>query len=202
MSLVELRKSEGTGDLSGGAMDRVVVRSGPPTWAKWAGAGAFVLLLVLLFWAYAPRGDTQKIEAERLTISTVRNGTFEDFIPLRARVTPLLTVYLDAIEGGRVEQVVAEDGQTLAKGQLIAVLSNAELQLSVLARQTEVEQQINNMRSQELALQPTLDARNGAVPLPCQPPIQPASCLIQRPGQSLDREFFSCSSKRLWSGYA
>ncbi|HEX8556258.1 MAG TPA: efflux RND transporter periplasmic adaptor subunit, partial [Sphingomonas sp.] len=62
------------------------------------------------------------------------------------------TVFLDAIEGGRVERVIAEDGAALAEGQLIAVLSNAELQLSVLARQTEVEQQINNMRSQERAL--------------------------------------------------
>ena len=43
----------------------------------------------------------------------------------------------------------------LQKGDLIAVLSNTELQLSVLARQTEVEQQLNNMRSQELSLAQT-----------------------------------------------
>jgi HlyD family secretion protein len=71
---------------------------------------------------------------------------------LRARVTPLVTVYLDAVEGGRVEQLAVEDGATVVKGQLLAVLSNADLQLSTLARQTEVEQQLNNMRSQELAL--------------------------------------------------
>jgi len=51
-----------------------------------------------------------------------------------------------------VEQVLIEDGATVKKGQMLAVLSNAELQLSVLARQTEVTQQINSMRSQELAL--------------------------------------------------
>ena len=163
MSLVEMRRAESDRAVSGGAMDRVVDRRGIPPIAKWAAGGAAILLLVILFWFYAPRGDTQKIDAGRLTISTVRNGTFEDFIPLRARVTPLLTVYLDAIEGGRVEKVIAEDGQTLAKGQLIAVLSNAELQLSVLARQTEVEQQINNMRSQELALQQTRLANERAV---------------------------------------
>ena len=155
MSLVELRKAGPSEAVSGGAMDRVVERRGLPWWTKWAAGGAALLLAVILFWLYAPRGDTQNIDTGKLTISTVRNGTFEDFIPLRARVTPLLTVYLDAIEGGRVEKVVTEDGQALAKGQLIVVLSNAELQLSVLARQTEVEQQINNMRSQELALQQT-----------------------------------------------
>ena len=67
-------------------------------------------------------------------------------------MTPLVTVYLDAVEGGRVEQMLVEDGTMVTQGQLLAVLSNAELQLSTLARQTEVEQQINNMRSQELAL--------------------------------------------------
>jgi len=83
---------------------------------------------------------------------------FEDFLPLRARVTPLLTVYLDAVEGGRVDQMMVEDGAQVQKGQLLAVLSNANLQLSTLARQTEVEQQINNMRTQELALAQTRSA--------------------------------------------
>lgn len=154
MSVVRMQSGDAGADrpVSGRAMDRVAERRGLPPWSKWAAGGAVLLLLVLLFWFYAPRGNTQTVSADRLTISPVSTGVFEDFIPLRARVTPLLTVYLDAIEGGRVDQVVAEDGATLAKGQLIAVLSNAELQLSVLARQTEVEQQINNMRSQELSL--------------------------------------------------
>jgi HlyD family secretion protein len=165
MSVVRMQSGEPAGDrpVTGGAMDRVVARRGLPRWAKLAGIAAGLLLAVLAFWFYAPRGDSQTVSADRLTISTVRNGTFDDFIPLRARVTPLLTVFLDAIEGGRVEKVIAEDGATLKQGELIAVLSNAELQLSVLARQTEVEQQINNMRSQELALAQTRLANQRAV---------------------------------------
>jgi HlyD family secretion protein len=83
---------------------------------------------------------------------------FEDFLPLRARVTPLVTVYLDAVEGGRVEQKLVEDGAQVVQGQPLAVLSNAELQLSTLEKQAEVEQQLNNMRSQELALAQTRSA--------------------------------------------
>ncbi|MEH3123477.1 MAG: efflux RND transporter periplasmic adaptor subunit [Sphingomonas phyllosphaerae] len=64
-------------------------------------------------------------------------------------------MFLDAVEGGRVDRILVEDGATVMKGQLLAVLSNADLQLSVLARQTEVTQQINSMRSQELALAQT-----------------------------------------------
>jgi HlyD family secretion protein len=102
-----------------------------------------------------PGAGSQTVTKNRLTISTVQTGRFEDFIPLRAKVTPLLTVYIDSIEGGRVDKVLVEDGTDVVAGQPIAMLSNAELQLSTLARQTEVEQQINNMRSQELALSQT-----------------------------------------------
>ena len=165
MSVVKMQSADAGTDrpITGGAMDRVIERSGLPGWTKWAAGGAALLVTLLVFWLYAPRGDTQTVNAARLTISPVTNGTFEDFIPLRARVTPLLTVYLDAIEGGRVDKVLVEDGANLGQGQLIAVLSNAELQLSVLARQTEVEQQINNMRSQELALSQSRLANQRAV---------------------------------------
>jgi HlyD family secretion protein len=154
--LVEFRRSaDGSEAVSGGAMDRVVVRKGADKRLLIAGAAAGVLLLALLFYVFAPRSDSQTVETSRLQIATVENGLFEDFLPLRGRVTPLLTVYLDAVEGGRVEQLAVEDGATVTKGQLLAVLSNADLQLSTLARQTEVEQQLNNMRSQELALAQT-----------------------------------------------
>lgn len=158
-------KDEATGDrpVTGSGMDRAVVVRRVPARMKIALGAVAALIAALLFWWFVPSAGTQSVASDRLTISPVRTGQFEDFIPLRARVTPLLTVYLDSIEGGRVERVVAEDGAMLQQGQLIAVLSNAELQLSTLARQTEVEQQINNMRSQELALAQTRLANERAI---------------------------------------
>ena len=156
---MEFRKSEPDGQaVSGGAMDRVVERKRIDKRVLIAAAGGIALILILLFWLFAPRAGSQSVAVDRLSIATVENGLFEDFLPLRARVTPLLTVYLDAVEGGRVEEMAVEDGAMVSKGQLLAVLSNADLQLSTLARQTEVEQQLNNMRSQELALQQTRSA--------------------------------------------
>ncbi|HUD92116.1 efflux RND transporter periplasmic adaptor subunit [Sphingobium sp.] len=137
---------------SGGAMDRVVARRTLPPRMKIALGAAGAIALLSVVWFYMPGGSSQTLPADRVAISTVTQGRFDDFLPLRARVTPLITVYLDAIEGGRVEEVLVEDGATVQKGQLLARLSNAELQLSVLARQTEVTQQLNSMRSQELAL--------------------------------------------------
>jgi HlyD family secretion protein len=95
------------------------------------------------------------VAQDRLSIAAAQSGTFDDFLPLRARVTPLVTVYLDAVEGGRVDKKLVEDGAHVTAGQMLAVLSNAELQLSTLEKQAEVEQQLNNMRSQELALTQT-----------------------------------------------
>jgi HlyD family secretion protein len=159
MSVMEFRKAAGeTEAVSGGNMDRVVDKKRIDKRILIGGGAGAALLLIILFWLFAPRAGSQSVSADRLGISVVENGIFEDFQPLRARVTPLLTVYLDAVEGGRVEQLAVEDGASVTKGQLLAVLSNADLQLSTLARQTEVEQQLNNMRGQELALQQTRSA--------------------------------------------
>jgi HlyD family secretion protein len=155
VSLVELRQPGRSEAVSGGAMDRVVVRKRVDKRLIAAVGGSALLLLILLFWFFAPRADSLSVSADRLTISPVEQGLFEDFLPLRARVTPLVTVFLDAVEGGRVEKKLVEDGAQVTQGQLLAVLSNAELQLSTLEKQAEVEQQLNNMRSQELALTQT-----------------------------------------------
>jgi HlyD family secretion protein len=158
VSLVELRQSTRNEAVTGGAMDRVVERKRLDKRIVIAGAAGAALLLILLFWFFAPRADSQSVSKDRLTIATVERGVFEDFLPLRARVTPLVTVYLDAVEGGRVEKKLVEDGAQVVQGQPLAVLSNAELQLSTLEKQAEVEQQLNNMRSQELALTQTRNA--------------------------------------------
>jgi len=157
MSVMEFRKNEHeeSSAVSGGAMDKVVVRKRIDKRILIGGAGGLALILILAFWLFAPRAGSQSVAMDRLTISVVDKGVFEDFLPLRARVTPLVTVYLDAVEGGRVEKRVVEDGAQVTEGQLLAVLSNAELQLSTLEKQAEVEQQLNNMRSQELALTQT-----------------------------------------------
>jgi HlyD family secretion protein len=154
MSVVRMQ-SDSSNAQSGGAMDRVVERKGLSNRVKIGLAAVAVVALAVLFYIFAPTANSQSIPADRLTISAAQKGRFDDFLPLRARVTPLLTVYLDAIEGGRVEKVLVEDGTIVRKGQALAILSNAELQLNVLARQTEVSREVNSMRSLELALAQT-----------------------------------------------
>jgi HlyD family secretion protein len=141
--------------VSGGGMDKVVTRKSLPLKLKIAIGLILLAGLAVGAWFLMPAHNSQTVEAARLTISSVQRGRFDDFVPLRGRVTPSLTVFLDAVEGGRVERILVEDGARVEQGQLLAVLSNSDLQLNVLARQTEVTQQINSMRSQELALSQT-----------------------------------------------
>jgi HlyD family secretion protein len=162
MSVVRLGKRE-EAPVSGGAMDKVVQRRGLTPQMKLALGGVLLVALLVGVYLLAPASNSQTVTAGRLTISTVNRGTFDDFLPLRGRVTPSLTVFLDAVEGGRVERILVEDGAIVQQGQLLAVLSNSDLQLNVLARQTEVTQQINSMRSQELALSQTRLANERAL---------------------------------------
>jgi HlyD family secretion protein len=112
------------------------------------------VLALLVYWLFStPSGKALSVTSDRIAISTVKSGIFEDFIPIRGRVTPAKTVYLDAVEGGRVERILVEDGASLKAGDLIVELSNASLQLSVLGNEARVAEQLNNMRSIELNLE-------------------------------------------------
>ncbi len=140
--------------MSGQGMDRRVERKASPL--RRAGIAAAVVLAALVaWWLYGALtgGRSLSVDAGRIMISDVTVGTFEDFIPLRGRLVPRSTVYLDAIEGGRVERVLVEDGARVEAGDLIAELSNTNLQLVVLGREAEVAEQLNFMRTLELQLE-------------------------------------------------
>ncbi|WP_420137663.1 efflux RND transporter periplasmic adaptor subunit [Sphingomonas sp.] len=161
MSVVRIQSEPLAASFSGG-MDRPITRRKLPK-VILAAAGIGLVLLLALAWWLAPRGNRQTISADRLTLSEVRQGRFDDFLPLRSLVTPALTVYLDAVEGGRVERKVVEDGAFVQKGQLLAVMSNADLQLATLRSETDVAQQLNNLRVTELSLSQTLSENDRAV---------------------------------------
>jgi len=101
----------------------------------------------------APKGQSLKIDIKRLVVSEVREGEFQEFLPVRGTISPKRVIYLDAIEGGRVEQIFLEEGAMLKAGDKILELSNSTLQLNVLAREADVSEQINNLRNTRLAME-------------------------------------------------
>ena len=170
-----------SGSVHGGRMDRKIE---PPRWRKHtksiaAGSAGAVVLAIAAVIFFSPSGRMVRVDNSTVTVAAAARGAFEDYVPIRGRVTPLKTVYLDAMEGGRVEKLYVEDGAEVKAGDVIVDLSNTSLQLEVLQRETEVAQQANNMRSLELSLeQSRLDHRRD---------LFEADYQVQRLSRTLDR---------------
>lgn len=119
-----------------------------------AGGGLGAILL-LYAWLVPAAGKSLDVSRDRVTISEVRVGDFDDFIPVRAAVAPLRTTYLDTVDGGRVERIHVEDGALVQPGQLLVELSNTTLQLNVMSLEADVTEQLNRVHDLELSLEQT-----------------------------------------------
>jgi HlyD family secretion protein len=136
-------------------MDRRIVRKRWRKYLPW-GAGAVVLAVAAaLYVAFAPGAGAKAVEADDLQISEVRRAPFQDFVPTRGTVEPLQTVYVDAVEGGQVARLVAADGALVQAGEVLAVLTNPQLEREVGAREADVTGRISDVRGQLLQLQRT-----------------------------------------------
>ena len=128
-------------------MDRVIVKK------KWTPkrlmliAGS-VLLVILIAASYLSTSGKSKlrVDTQKIMVSEVKKGTFQEFIPINGVVLPITTIYLDAIQGGRVDELYVEDGAILQKGQPIMKLANTDLELDLANRETAVFDLITNMQ--------------------------------------------------------
>ena len=119
-----------------------------------------VSLIVLSF--YFTSGNSRlNVNTDRITISEIKKGPFKDNIPVNGVVLPLTSIYLDAIEGGRVEEKFVEDGAIMKKGQPILRLSNTDLELSLINQETSVFNLLTQMQiSRNAAQQNTVGKLN------------------------------------------
>jgi len=108
--------------------------------------GAIAAIAALL-----PRGLS--VTEGELRIATVQQGLFRDDVLVRATAAPLHTVMLDALETGRVEDVVVRDGTVVNKGDLLFRLSNPQLRLNLVARQADRTQQVSNLSNMRVAME-------------------------------------------------
>ena len=154
ISSLRQAQQDGRNSISGQGMDRRVARKTPMSRkVMYAVGGLIVLLFAAWLVSTLLAGRSLSVNSQRIAVADVTVGTFEDFIPLRGRLVPRSTVYLDAVEGGRVEEVLVEDGAIVAAGDPIVRLSNTNLQLEVLGREASVTEQLNFMRTLELQLE-------------------------------------------------
>ncbi len=125
------------------------------------GGGALLVALIIFVIVSSSGSSKLNVEKERLSINTVQNGIFQENIPVNGVVLPITTIYLDAVEGGRVEELFVEDGAVMKKGEPILRLSNTDLELSLINQETSVYNLLTQMQiSQNAATQNTINRLN------------------------------------------
>ncbi|MCX2718465.1 efflux RND transporter periplasmic adaptor subunit [Lentiprolixibacter aurantiacus] len=125
------------------------------------GGGILAVILLVLIVMSTTGNSKLNVERERLSISTVKQGVFQENIPVTGVVMPITTIYLDAIEGGRVEEKFVEDGAIMKQGDPILRLSNTDLELSLVNQETSVYNLLTQMQiSQNAASQNTINRLN------------------------------------------
>lgn len=117
-----------------------------------AAAAGLLGLAAIGYLIIAPAG-ARAVERSNVQIAAVQTAPFQDFVPARGVVTPLQSIYLDAIEGGRVERLLVADGAVVAAGTVLATLSNPDLERQVGASEAEISARMGDARGQMLQLQ-------------------------------------------------
>lgn len=136
-------------------MDKI--RSTRDKWlSKSKPLGLMAVALSVLYWlglSSLSASSSLSVSRSDVLIGEVTEQHFAESISVRGGIAPQDTVYLDAVESGRVEEVLVEAGRYVKKGELIARLSNTSLQLDVVSREAQVTEQLNNLRNTRIVME-------------------------------------------------
>ncbi len=134
-------------------MDRKLKKKTWTTKRKlYAGGGGLLLIFILYTLVFADHRSKLNVERDKITVATIQEGEFQEWIPETGIVQPIETYYLDAIEGGIVKELNMETGSMVEAGEPLVTLTNSDLQLEVLNREAQLYEQINNLRTSRLLL--------------------------------------------------
>ena len=147
-------------------MDRPLAR---PWWKKKPaifGAAVAATAVAAALGAVALSGAsarTLRVPAANVTIDTATQSVFHDFTPLQGKVTPKDTLYLDALEGGQVQEILAQAGDRVAKGQPLVRFKNTSVELAVLNQAAIAAQSLTQTQSFQTQLEATHAANERAL---------------------------------------
>lgn len=115
--------------------------------------GSVLLVAVVLYLMMRDTSSALRVERDRLTIETVSKGEFNDFIRVIGHVMPSRIIYIDAVEGGRVEERIVEEGTMVKKGDVILRLSNPLLNISIMQSEADLAYQENELRNTRIDIE-------------------------------------------------
>ena len=122
---------------------------------KHIGYIVFGLIIIVLFYMafFTDRTSTYKVEKDKLIIETVIEDQFNDYITVPGTVEPISIIFLDAQEGGRVEEILIEEGSMVKKGDIILRLSNPDLYLNILDSEAQLAEKENFLRNTQVTME-------------------------------------------------
>jgi HlyD family secretion protein len=136
------------------SMDRVIEKKkGIRKRHVYMGTGGIVFLFLLYQIIWADHSSVMRVDKEKVTISTVEQGLFNDYITIIGQVEPISTIYLDAIEGGRVEEKVIEEGAMVKEGDVILRLENRQLYQTILNSEAALAEKENYLRNTRISFE-------------------------------------------------
>lgn len=115
-------------------------------------AGA--LFLVFVLWLiFRDNSSAYRADKDMLNIVEVRQDQFHDYIRLNGQVQPITTIQVTPLEGGIVEEIRLEEGSQVKRGDVIAVLSNNNLTLSILDSEAQLAEKENILRNTMISME-------------------------------------------------
>jgi HlyD family secretion protein len=143
-------------------MDRKIENKGKK-WRRlaWISVTAIVIILVFVQIVFGDKSSRLNVDADKITVEPVRFDAFLDFIAVIGTVEPITTIFLDATEGGRVEEIYRREGGMVEVGEPLAMLSNTTLLLEISGHETNYARTVNDMRMFRVQLeQQNLNSRS------------------------------------------
>lgn len=111
-----------------------------------------ILILGYVVFTSATKKRSLNVKREEITIKTVEDDFFEDFMSFQAKAVPVNSMLINIIEGGAVQEIFVENGDQVTKGQSLARLYNPNAELAYMQQETAIIEQINNLNKAKLDL--------------------------------------------------
>ncbi|MEQ8908149.1 MAG: efflux RND transporter periplasmic adaptor subunit [Vicingaceae bacterium] len=137
-------------------MDQIIKQSWWSKNKKWTLIICFLLSVMAIILSLAFVDNPPVLEAQKLKTAKVEFGEFQEIVMANGNIEPKTTVLIDANEGGTIQEIRAEEGDLVAAGDILLVLTNEALMLDYMQRETQIVEQINNLRNTRINLHQNL----------------------------------------------
>ena len=120
----------------------------------WLAAAIAVFISFVLYLVFRDNTMKMNVDKEKLSISTVQNDLYKDYIIINGIVQPGGVFFLESSENGcQVEEILKEEGSMVNAGDIIVRFKSNNLTQEVSAQQNNTARATNELIQAKLSLQ-------------------------------------------------